>query len=510
MYNDFNNNEGPVSGNGTNPQENNSEPVHASYSGATPAAGADTQGSGGEGGVYRMKFNNGEKRTDTGSFNNYSGQGGYYHTGGYNGYQQSQAAPGASRAPRKKKKGSTGRQFAKVVCFGLVFGLVAGGTMWGVNSLGNLAAGGQESAQTQAGTDGEFTLGVVKTSSQGVESISGTDVSDVVEQAMPSIVSVNTVIETSSQDFFGRTYTQEGAGAGSGIIFSEADGTMYIITNYHVIENSKEVNVTFNDSTSAEATIRGFDEDEDLAVLAVDMSQLSDDTKAAVKIAVLGDSDALRAGDGAIAIGNALGYGQSVTTGTISAVNREVQMTDGTKTMIQTDAAINEGNSGGALLNAKGEVVGINSAKLYGTTIEGMGYAIPINGALETVNAIISGEHVNKTDDQKASLGIRGGTVDEISAQIYGWPAGVYVSTVYESSAAQRAGISAGDVIVGFNGQEITTMEELQAALEECNPGDEVTIDVRVPGDDGSYSEQRTLQTLLGSAAEIGNSISQE
>lgn len=497
MYNEFDG-ETPVSGNEPNDQENRVGENTVENTNASESSNPD--------GIYRMKFNNGENTEYTNQYTNYNNQGNYYHTNDYSYYQQ--AGPAQSQRPRKeKKKGKLGRQFAKVVCFGLVFGLVAGGTMWGVNALGNMSSGGSGSDQTSEGTG--FTLNVVKTSSQNVETIEGTDVSDVVEQAKPSIVAVTTVIETTSQDFFGRTYSEEGAGAGSGIIFSEEDGIMYIVTNYHVIENSTEVSVTFNDETSAAATIKGYDESEDIAVLAVDMSQLSEDTKNSVKIAVLGDSDQLKEGEGAIAIGNALGYGQSVTTGTISAVNREVQMTDGTKTMIQTDAAINEGNSGGALLNTKGEVIGINSAKLYGTTIEGMGYAIPINSALETINDIMSGKIVNKTDDQKASLGILGGTVDEASTQAYGWPAGVYVSAVYESSAAQRAGLQAGDVIVGFNGKEITTMEELQAALEECNPGDEVTIDVKVPGNDGKYSEQRTLKTLLGSAAEIGESISQ-
>ena len=303
-----------------------------------------------------------------------------------------------------------------------------------------------------------------------------------------------------SQDFFGRTYSQEGAGAGSGIIFSEEDGTMYIVTNYHVIENSTEVNVTFSDDSTASAQIQGYDSDADIAVLTVDMSQLSEDTLNTVKIAVLGDSDTLQVGEGAIAIGNALGYGQSVTTGTISAVDREVQMTDGTKTMIQTDAAINEGNSGGALLNTKGEVIGINSAKLYGETVEGMGYAIPINSALETINNILSGNV--KTDENTASLGIYGGTISEAYTQTYGWPAGVYVSSVIDNSAAQRAGIQAGYIITAFNGEAVTSIEQLQEAIKACSPGDEATITVQVPNEQGQYTEELTLTTLLGSVAE--------
>ena len=459
----------------------------------------------GDSGNYNSNYNN-HYQNNNGPYQNsnsysygagYNSQSGYYqNTNGYNSYYQNAGAPKKSR--RSQKKGGFGRQIAKAVCCGLAFGLVAGGTMWGVNTLGNVATGGKPS-QTQTASDG-FTLDVVRTSSQDVETIEGTDVSDIVEEAKPSIVAVTTVVQTTAQDIFGRTYSQEGAGAGSGIIFSEENGTMYIITNYHVIENSTEVNVTFSDDTTASAVVRGYDEDQDIAVLSVDMSQLSEDTKNTVKIAVMGDSDTIKEGEGAIAIGNALGYGQSTTTGTISAIDRQVQMTDGTQTMIQTDAAINEGNSGGALLNTKGEVIGINSAKLYGETIEGMGYAIPINRALETVNNIMSGNV--KTDENTASLGILGGTISDAYTQTYGWPAGVYVSAVVENSAAQRAGIQSGYIITGFNGETITSMEQLQAALESCSPGDEATITVMVPDDSGRYSQEMTLTTLLGSAAE--------
>ena len=211
---------------------------------------------------------------------------------------------------------------------------------------------------------------------------------------------------------------------------------------------------------------------------------------------------ALETGDGAIAIGNALGYGQSVTTGCISAVERTVQLTDGSMTLIQTSAAINPGNSGGALLNAKGEVIGINTVKYSDTTVEGMGFAIPINSAIETVNDIISGKIVNKSDSDTVYLGIRGGTIDETTAQKYGYPQGVFVSTVYQNSAAARAGLQAGYIITGFNGQTITTMEELQDALAACSPGDSATITVSVPDDNNQYSSEETLTTILGSKDE--------
>ena len=343
---------------------------------------------------------------------------------------------------------------------------------------------------------------MVKVSSKNVETVEAQSVSDIVKEVMPSIVAVNTVVETTSQDFFGRTYSQEGEGAGSGIIFSEDGQTLYVLTNYHVIKGSKSIKVTFSNESSVDAEIKGYDENADIAVLTVNMNDLDDSTKSTIKVAVLGDSDALEAGDGAIAIGNALGYGQSVTTGCISAVERTVQLTDGSMTLIQTSAAINPGNSGGALLNAKGEVIGINTVKYSDTTVEGMGFAIPINSAIETVNDIISGKIVNKSDSDTVYLGIRGGTIDETTAQKYGYPQGVFVSTVYQNSAAARAGLQAGYIITGFNGQTITTMEELQEALAACSPGDSATITVSVPDDNNQYSSEETLTTILGSKDE--------
>lgn len=571
MYNEFDK-ENHVSGGNDPSVENiqNGAQESAEYNnvaGSDPAGdntNANSTAAGNGSSQYRMKFGNGESSENVGGYNNYSGSynGGYYGNGsqnpsgsgygqtagsaytagqatgsstnaGYNNYYNNygtgpnpnntgngyynqneysyyqQSSPQQPHRPvKKKKKGGTGKQFAKVVCFGLVFGLIAGGTMWGVNALGNFATGSSKTTTNQVAeptdTDSNFTLNVVKTSSKDVETFEANDVSDIVEQAKPSVVAVSTVVEKTSQDFFGRTYSQEGAGAGSGIIFSEKDGLLYIVTNNHVIEDSKKISVTFNDGSTADAVIKGYDPSADVAVLTVDMSQLSQETKDAIKIAVLGDSDALKEGNGAIAIGNALGYGQSTTTGTISAVNREVQLTDGTMTLIQTDAAINPGNSGGALLNTKGEVIGINTVKYSETSVEGMGYAIPINSVVETVNDIISGKIVNKTDENTAVLGIRGGTVD--SANSYGVPAGVYVAAVIQNSAAQWAGLQAGYVITAFNGEEITTMEQLQELIGQCNPGDNVSITVQIPDENNGYTQEQTLTTVLGSAADTNGS----
>jgi serine protease Do len=216
----------------------------------------------------------------------------------------------------------------------------------------------------------------------------------------------------------------------------------------------------------------------------------------------MGDSEVLEVGDGAIAIGNALGYGQSVTAGVISAVNREVQLTDGTVTLVQTDAAINPGNSGGALLNTRGEVIGVNTIKYADTDVEGMGFAIPINSALETAQGIIDGSIVPKTDENTAYLGISGGTLDEATAESYGYPQGVYISMVERNSAAARAGLQQGDIITGFNGEEILTMEELQERLMKCMPGDQVTLTVQRQNMRGNFSEME-LSTILGSRAEM-------
>ncbi len=436
-----------------------------------------------------------------------------YHEGGqerpeqtsndYNYYRQTSDAERRTYSPYdtpepnrpEKKKGSFGVKLCKVVCLGLAFGLVAGGVFWGIGS-----AVGMINSEGKAANAG-MSVNIVKTSSTDVKTISATDVSDIVEQCMPSIVAVNTQVVTTG-NFFGQTYSQEGSGAGSGIIISESDGTLYIMTNYHVIEDATSINTTFNDGSTAEAQVKGYDETADIAVLTVDYNSLSDDTKANIAVAVMGDSDQLKIGNGAIAIGNALGYGQSVTTGSISAVDREVEMTDGTMTLIQTDAAINPGNSGGALLNTKGEVIGVNTVKYSNTDVEGMGFAIPINSALETAQGIIDGTIVTKTDENTAYLGISGGTLTEDEASKYGYPAGIYISMVARGSAAERAGLQQGDIITGFNGEAISTMDELQEKLEACMPGDQITLTVQRQTGRGSFAESE-LSTILGSKADI-------
>jgi len=402
------------------------------------------------------------------------------------------------RPPKQKKtrKPVKMKGWMKVVCYALIFGIVSGGVFEGIHFAGNAIRNGSENEETRR------TIDVVRVSSQDVKTIEAQDVSDIVSEVMPSIVSVNTVVEKTSADFFGRQYTQQGQGAGSGFIFSQDEDYLYLATNYHVIEDSKSITVHFNDGTDAEAAVKGYDEDADIAVLLVDYKSLSDETKKAIKAAVIGDSDALEAGNGAIAIGNALGYGQSVTTGAISAVERTVQLTDGEMSLIQTSAAINPGNSGGPLLNTRGEVIGINTVKYSETTVEGMGFAIPMNSAMETINDIISGKIVNKSDSDSVYFGIKGGTVTEALSDKIGCPQGVYVSYVYAGSAAQRAGIQQGYIITKFDDKKISTIEELQECLEDYKPGDSVTVEVCYQDNNGNYENRQTLSTILGSRDE--------
>lgn len=426
--------------------------------------------------------------TGTNTGNNYS----YYHT---------QQNPYQDEHRKQKKKKGFGLTVLKAACLGIVFGLTASAVMFGFSKISGVSL----ASEGEAASDGTaaFNVQIVKTSSVGVSTTEAQDVSDIVENVMPGIVAVNTTVESVSTDWFGRQYTQEAKGAGSGIIISETENkTLYVMTNYHVIEDAKEVTVQFNDETTATAVVKGYDEDNDVAVLTIDMSQLSEDTRNSIAVMVMGDSDDLRVGSSAIAIGNALGYGQSVTTGVISALNREVALTDKTMTLIQTSAAINPGNSGGALLNGKGEVIGMNTVKYSDTNVEGMGYAIPINTALEIAKGIIDGTIVPKTDETTAYLGITGGTLDEDTAKAYNAPAGVYVSSVASGSAAQRAGLQGGCIITGFNGEDVETMEDLQKAIADCAPGDTVTITAEFPDKNGSYTEQ-TVTTIMGSRAEM-------
>lgn len=331
-------------------------------------------------------------------------------------------------------------------------------------------------------------------SSGGVNSVTTVlDVSEVVKRVMPAVVSIeNKYIET--LNYWGQSYSQEGSASGSGIIVGTNDTELLIATNYHVIEGAEELEVSFINESSAPADVKGTDAENDLAIIAVQLDKLTADTKSEIAVAKLGDSDALEVGEPVIAIGNALGYGQSVTTGVVSAVNRQVEEVG--DLMIQTDAAINPGNSGGALLNARGEVIGINSAKIGGNAIEGMGYAIPITYAEPIMENLMAQSTKIKVDDEdKGYLGISGVNVGTDVSELYKIPQGVYVYQVYEGTAAEAAGLRQGDVITALNGAAIDNMETLQRELQYYRVG--TTVELTVMRAANGYQEEK-VELVLG------------
>lgn len=328
-------------------------------------------------------------------------------------------------------------------------------------------------------------------------------ISLVVENVMPSIVAIDTVINQDVETFWGETYSQASEGSGSGIIIGENKNELLIVTNNHVIAGDDvKVSVTFYDNKKAEATVKGADVTSDLAVIAIDKNSLSEDTKGRIKIATLGDSNNTKVGEVAIAIGNALGSGQSVTVGYISAKDREVMMEDSSMTLLQTDAAINPGNSGGALLNSLGEVIGINSVKYASEEVEGMGYAIPISDAIPIINELMNREQLAVSD--QGYLGVVGQNVTEENGTIYNMPEGIYVANVTEGSPADKAGMHVGNIIVRINDKKIATLESLQDTLTYTRKGTVVTITV-MELEDGEYVE-KNLEVTLGSKSELNSS----
>lgn len=342
------------------------------------------------------------------------------------------------------------------------------------------------------------------------------DVSEIVSEALPSIVSITTKSVQEVQNYFGmygmygyapQQQEQEVEGSGSGIIVGKNDDELLIATNYHVVEGADTLSVAFTDGNAVEASVKGFDEERDLAVVSVSLDDVEDDTMDAISIANIGSSDDLKVGEQVVAIGNALGYGQSVTTGIVSAKNRRMDSDNNTVTdgsddssdgvnLIQTDAAINPGNSGGALLNMEGEVVGINSAKLASTEVEGMGYAIAISDVTDILQNLMNETSRDKLDDSEHGvLGIEGSSVSSEAVQMYGIPAGVFVKKVTEGGAADKAGLKANSVITEFNGKAVSSIDQLMEYLSYYEPDEEVELTVQVPHGT-SYKEETVKVTL--------------
>lgn len=436
----------------------------------------------------------------------YGNQNGNYGTYGNNtGYQSNGTngnAYGSNPKPEKKKKerkpGGFGKQLAKCAALALVFGLVAGGVMTGVNYASGKVLGTTNAGNVQASltTGDDSTVQPTAISSSYV----ATDVSDIVDEVMPSIVAITNVSQTEYQSFWGQSKTYESTSCGSGIIVSQDKEYLYVATNNHVVEGANSLTVTFANDDTVSAEIKGTDPSTDLAVVKVALSSIKDDTMSAIKVATLGSSDTLKVGESCIAIGNALGYGQSVTTGVISALNREVSVSDSssstnyTAELIQTDAAINPGNSGGALLNTAGEVIGINSVKYSDTSVEGIGYAIPMDTAKPIIEELITNEKVDESNS--AYLGIAGVDVTSDVAKTYNMPTGVYVAQVMEGAAAEQAGIQKGDIITKFDGKDVTSMEKLSYNMQYYAAG--TTVDVVIERSSNGQYEEQTISVTLG------------
>lgn len=483
----------------------------SSQSGSNSSYGSGSYQSGqnsyGYGNGYQSSGNYGSYQNGGNSGSGYQNTGSYYQNTGSSGSSGDGGRKNRRKHSRQKRDRSrrTGTGFWKKKNFGVAilkcvilaaaFGLVAGGIFYGVSGIRDYSS--EEESET-ASTTSSSDVDTTSVSS----AVTVTDVSDIVENVMPSIVSITNVSETAYYDMFGSgsEETYESESAGSGIIVAEDDDYLYVATNNHVVEDYTYLTVTFCDDSTANAEVKGTASSSDLAVVSVAKTELESDTLSEILIATLGDSTTLKVGESAIAIGNALGYGQSVTTGVISALDREVTTTDSdgnsvTNTLIQTDAAINPGNSGGALLNMNGEVIGINSVKYSDTDVEGMGYAIPISTAQPIINDLIEQEKVDESES--AYLGISGVDVDSDTASTYSMPQGVYIVQVIEGSAAETAGLQQGDIITEFDGYTISSMEELQERLEYYAAGEEVEIIIQ-RNSNGGY-EEMTVEVTLGS-----------
>ena len=436
--------------------------------------------------------------------------------GSYNWNQQGNEPQNNTPMEPKKPHGKNNKNAAKwakkigaVALSAVLFGGVAGGVFTGVTYATGATAKAKatqtESDSSQQTTTTKLQTATASTSTASSTSSGSMDVTSIVQSAMPSIVAITNKSVQEVQNYFsmfsrgGGTQEQEVESQGSGIIIGQNDSELLIATNNHVVEGADTLSVCFADDNACEATVKGTDSDNDLAVIAVKLSDISNDTMSKIKIAEIGDSNQLQVGEQVVAIGNALGYGQSVTTGIVSAVNRQLEDSNSENGFIQTDAAINPGNSGGALLNMQGQVIGINSAKLASTEVEGMGYAIPVSTASPIFEDLMNRQTRTKvSSDQAAALGIKGQTVDSSIAEAYGIPQGVYVAEIEQGSAAEKAGITAGSVITKFDDTTIESMDDLKSCLEYYAAGETVDLVVKI-ADNGSYVE-KTLTITLGKA----------
>ena len=454
------------------------------------------QGTGGS----SYQYDNGNNCNDT--YNNSYSSHGWRDESTYNNenyYGNIPPEPDKRRRQRKNgsknNKNGMGKKAAKLVASAAVFGLVAGACFVGVSvAKDKLYPSTADRIETTSGT----TSAKSETSSSGSSS-SSSNVASVVNEVMPSVVSITSTIQSSNYYGFG---TQESEGAGSGFIVAKTKDNLMIATNNHVVSDATSLTVGFVDDTTAKATVVGTDSSADLAVISVKIKDIKDSTASKIKVATLGSSDDLKVGEEVVAIGNALGYGQSVTTGVVSAKNREVSLTDGTMNLLQTDAAIIPGNSGCVLINMDGQVVGINNAKLEDTSVEGMGYAIPITTAKTILTDLMNANSVSTKD--AAFLGVVGRDINESYSSALGIPSGIYVSQVVSGSPAEKAGISAGDVITKFEGNNVSTMSGLKEKLALKKANTKVKITFKRANQSGTY-EEKTVTVTLGKKSDFSD-----
>ena len=480
---------------GSQSTQNSSQPYSGSQgtqNSSQSYPGSQNAGSNPQPGYQRNPYQNqnGQNRNPYAGPYPYQGQNYYYGQAP----QDNRNNNGGHRQPKKKSYVKT---TALVTAAALLFGVVSGGTMFGVNRAAELLfPQPEETAPVSLST----TQTVAPAQSTSVADSNGViieDVSPIVEAAKPSVVAITNTMLYQNNTWFGATQTYEVPSSGSGIIVGQNDTELLIVTNNHVIEDSTSLQVTFIDESTVDAAVKGTDSESDLAVIAVPLDSISADTKSQIKAATMGDSDSLKMGQGVIAIGNALGLGQSVTVGHVSALNREINVDGLTKTVIQTDAAINPGNSGGALLNAQGELIGINEAKYASTDVEGVGYAIPISLVKDTIeNLMNKTTKVELPEEEQGYLGIQIQNINSATSQMYGMPEGVYVYKITENSAAANSDLREKDIITKFDGETVHSYADLTELLTYYKAGSTVTMTVQRL-ENGEYTEKEVEITLM-------------
>ena len=379
----------------------------------------------------------------------------------------------------------------------LAFGVLASTAFQGSNYLYNKANGGTVTATDKAELNIASAVSSSSTDAAGTDTDSSASVSTIAEAAMPSLVAITNKSVQEMQSMFGQTQAYESESSGSGIIIGKTDTELLMVTNNHVVSGAQDLSVGFVDESVAEAAVRGTDADHDIAVIAVKLSDLSEDTLSAIKVIEIGSSSNLEVGEQVVAIGNALGYGQSVTTGIVSALNREVTIDNTANTLIQTDAAINPGNSGGALLNMSGQLVGINSAKYSDTSVEGMGYAIPVDDVVDIIENLMNRQVRTEkaAEGERGFLGISGQDVTSEVSQAYDMPKGVYITSVETGSAAEQVGLQKGDIITKFDGTSVSALADLKEQLAYYKTGEQVEITYSTR-ENGQYAEKTATVTL--------------